>query len=616
MNKKLVAAGTLLFYFTAQTCPVFAAQAFILSDEELDEVHASGLNFDINNFLGSRSDTASNFSRINLASLSSQSPNSSVIHTSNSNIQIIQPPQPSAPKASSPVVPGQSQKNAPPSEQSLIENASKTAQTTAVQSQNNVPIKTNEGQQATLDLTDIQSTAEKMTATSSLESEPVPVVEHLADSFSPEVKPAEIQSALPQEPGAGFEILDIKNSAFNNGMSTENVPQIVQTTPPPSSMEPDKAAEMAALKDSETIQALAALLQTDPGQAAEIFNQPSEQPTTVEPQLSLADAGPSSAELPPTSAAELPPMSETPQQPVTEIGAASESVPVTATEQAPVQLVQTDTANTQTAPVEQTLSTPVNNEPPAATTTESSPIILAQNDTSSLQTTSTEQTSPASVTSDTAVGQNTNLTNEASSVTTGQLTGDLLASNTATNSTPDTITNSAPDTSNLSNTASEQLASNTTNNSPVPESNSTTDSTPSSTTDIAVGGNPVSGGNGIQIDILADNAGNFQMAVNDNAQSQTSTPDVPVPDTDALIENATSHTSNSHLTTAPGSGGINIVDVGDQSQQNLSALVNVNAAGSVVPVMVNLTIIINSNVQSLSNLNDLNISNFNTFQFR
>lgn len=62
--------------------------------------------------------------------------------------------------------------------------------------------------------------------------------------------------------------------------------------------------------------------------------------------------------------------------------------------------------------------------------------------------------------------------------------------------------------------------------------------------------------------------------------------------------------------------GSNVVIVDDFAQQYLSALVNVNAAGSVVPVLINITININSNVENLSNLNSIDLRNYYRFNIR
>lgn len=61
-------------------------------------------------------------------------------------------------------------------------------------------------------------------------------------------------------------------------------------------------------------------------------------------------------------------------------------------------------------------------------------------------------------------------------------------------------------------------------------------------------------------------------------------------------------------------GAVNNIDIGGSAQENLSALVNVNAAGSVVPVMLNLTVIMNSDVGSINNSNQLNLSNMTTYR--
>jgi len=91
------------------------------------------------------------------------------------------------------------------------------------------------------------------------------------------------------------------------------------------------------------------------------------------------------------------------------------------------------------------------------------------------------------------------------------------------------------------------------------------------------------------LDVLATGNGNFQVAVGgSNGGVQ------PVP------------------FTASGAA-LNSLNVSDTAQQNLSAMVNVNAAGSVVPVQINLTVLMNSSVENLSNFNDLNLSNYSVF---
>jgi len=69
------------------------------------------------------------------------------------------------------------------------------------------------------------------------------------------------------------------------------------------------------------------------------------------------------------------------------------------------------------------------------------------------------------------------------------------------------------------------------------------------------------------------------------------------------------------LFTASSPGSQNFLNVTDTAQQNLEALVNVNAAGSIVPVQLNLMVLINSNVGNLSVSNQLDLNSFSTFQF-
>ena len=61
---------------------------------------------------------------------------------------------------------------------------------------------------------------------------------------------------------------------------------------------------------------------------------------------------------------------------------------------------------------------------------------------------------------------------------------------------------------------------------------------------------------------------------------------------------------------AAGQGSVNSVQVEDAAQQGLHSLINVNAAGSVVPIQLNLTIITNSTVGNITNSNSLNLNNY------
>ena len=60
-----------------------------------------------------------------------------------------------------------------------------------------------------------------------------------------------------------------------------------------------------------------------------------------------------------------------------------------------------------------------------------------------------------------------------------------------------------------------------------------------------------------------------------------------------------------------GNSTFNSVDVSETAQQNLNALINVNAAGSIVPVQLNLVVLNNSTVGEIVTNNVLNL-NFNS----
>jgi len=65
-----------------------------------------------------------------------------------------------------------------------------------------------------------------------------------------------------------------------------------------------------------------------------------------------------------------------------------------------------------------------------------------------------------------------------------------------------------------------------------------------------------------------------------------------------------------------GNSAMNQIDISGQAQSNLSAMVNVNAAGSVVPVMLNLTVIMGSNYGQVSNFNGLDLNSYAVFQVK
>ena len=123
----------------------------------------------------------------------------------------------------------------------------------------------------------------------------------------------------------------------------------------------------------------------------------------------------------------------------------------------------------------------------------------------------------------------------------------------------------------------------------------------------------------LQLDMVAavSNNGKIDFAIKDPTQNFTP-PQAPTTTTTTTNNPASSAIDNlipSNLNSLPGTGGLNVVNVRDSSQTFLSALVNVNSAGSVVPVQINLTIIMNSQVQNLTNNNALELSNFFHYQF-
>lgn len=63
-----------------------------------------------------------------------------------------------------------------------------------------------------------------------------------------------------------------------------------------------------------------------------------------------------------------------------------------------------------------------------------------------------------------------------------------------------------------------------------------------------------------------------------------------------------------------GNTALNHIDISGAAQSNLRAMVNVNAAGSVVPVMINLTVIMGNNFGNISNFNGLDLHNYAVFQ--
>ncbi len=116
---------------------------------------------------------------------------------------------------------------------------------------------------------------------------------------------------------------------------------------------------------------------------------------------------------------------------------------------------------------------------------------------------------------------------------------------------------------------------------------------PSSYDKLATGSGILSGNN-IMFDTQGSGAAQIQIdPLSNNSPSQNSNPAVN-PTGMILAENAK----------------MNTVIVGDNSQQYLSSLVNVNAAGSFVPVLINIVINIGSQIDNLTNVNTVKLNDF------
>jgi len=129
-----------------------------------------------------------------------------------------------------------------------------------------------------------------------------------------------------------------------------------------------------------------------------------------------------------------------------------------------------------------------------------------------------------------------------------------------------------------------------------------------------VGQTPASGApsvhDPIQLDLVVDRSASGNMGFSMGSPVST-------PENVTTAAPAASVPSLSVPSVAPtGNIGTNIVAVDDLAQQNLSALVNVNAAGSIVPVMINITINMNSEVGSLNTTNNLDLNNYYSFNAR
>ncbi len=109
---------------------------------------------------------------------------------------------------------------------------------------------------------------------------------------------------------------------------------------------------------------------------------------------------------------------------------------------------------------------------------------------------------------------------------------------------------------------------------------------------------PIQGITPIQMDLILDKDQNGNVGL---------TLDSPLPDIPGT------YLPGGYNILPSGNSGTNIVIVDDLAQQNLSSFVNVNSAGSIVPVMINIIININSTVENVSGTNNLDFSNYYRF---
>lgn len=117
----------------------------------------------------------------------------------------------------------------------------------------------------------------------------------------------------------------------------------------------------------------------------------------------------------------------------------------------------------------------------------------------------------------------------------------------------------------------------------------------------------------LQLDISAGSNQNGKLHVDVGTPVSGAGVNVPVVEDLVQIPEQTPNYNYSTPNIMP-NGGANIVVIDDLAQQHLASFVNVNAAGSIVPVLLNITININSTVDNLSNVNTVDLSNYYRFQ--
>lgn len=103
MIRKTIALITISSYVIFSASPGFAGYGIVLTDYELDQVHAGGLNLSFDGFLGNIGTTLNNSSKGNVPESQSLTKGPLVLNKSNHGIEILQPKSPKEPIG--PIVP-------------------------------------------------------------------------------------------------------------------------------------------------------------------------------------------------------------------------------------------------------------------------------------------------------------------------------------------------------------------------------------------------------------------------------------------------------------------------------------------------------------------------------
>ncbi len=585
----------------------YAAEAVELTDEELDQVYAQGLNFNFGDFLGSKGNTASQFSK-GTALNQGQSKNVNITNSNNS-VKILTPPKP---VVSPPTKESNSNANSnvnhfqqstdlsslPPAESLTIKDMAKVAnQGVNSESLNNQPSNPMDAVNTGVSQTNpnpLNNPNGSQATPNNIIENVLPVTPQNQTTVNKNEVNSGIISPLTNSNAFGLENIETQNvtilsnppasTVLENTIQNQEISDLVINNASSTPMTP---ADINNITENTNPMNSANVGESNPvvSQQTE-SNNPNPQNINSNPILTENLWNQEPSDLPD---AQLVLISPTPNQ----------------------QLIDT-TGNSQTSD-----HLVVNNLNP--TTPSQTPMDLVTNNNSDMiqgQGSSAQTSEPQMAFFATPINNDSssNGTNGFTADTSNQVSFPILDSGNPLNMNTEPASNQSQ--AGPMNDSSVVLTQNFNNPEPVianqgpvnpqsdfsePVNNATTSSsTPATIETVSPTQAP------IQLDVIASDDGQFQVAVSNNFNPRENIPNAPNPPDVGV--NPTEFFSVSN-------GGINIVDVSDASQQFLSALVNVNAAGSVVPIMLNITVIFNSNV-NLSNRNDLHLSNFNTFQVR